>query len=56
MALNFGYHVLKLVRRNLDVYKSTIKENLLVLPLKVFTKKEVLLLAMWHYTCTKKMR
>lgn len=43
---NFGCYILKLVRRNLDVYKSMIKKNLLVLYLIASVMKEILLLAM----------
>lgn len=45
IPLNSGYYMLKLVERNLYAYKLIVEENLLVLSSKVFTKREVLLLA-----------
>lgn len=38
---NSGYHTLKLMKRNLDVYKLTVEEDFLVPPLKASVKKNI---------------
>lgn len=54
MSSNFGYHALKLVGRNSDVYKLIMEVNSSVLPSKAFVRREILLLAMRYHTCTRK--
>lgn len=44
------------VKRNLDTYKLILEKNLLMPLLKIFAKREILLLAMQHYTYRKKNR
>lgn len=54
ISLNSSYRTMKLARKNLDIYKPTLKENLLMLSLKTFKKREKRLLAMRHRKCTRK--
>lgn len=55
MSSNSSYYVLKLPKRNLNAYKPIVEGNSLVPSLKVYTRRKILLLAIWHYTCTRKM-
>lgn len=41
ISLNFNYYLLKLIKKNLNIYKLIIKKNLLILYLKTFVKKKV---------------
>lgn len=55
MLSSFSYHVLKKsIRKNSDVYKLIIKENLLVQYSKVFVIRKVLLLVTLFCIYTKK--
>lgn len=56
MILNSGYHTLKLVGRNSNIYKRTMEKNLLMPSSKAFTKREILLLAISHLIYTKKRK
>lgn len=44
ISSNFGYYVLKLVEKNLDVYKPMVESNLLVPFSKTSAKRKALLL------------
>lgn len=55
IPLNSNYHILKFVERNLDAYKMTVKENLLVLLSKAFAKRKALLFIMQHHIYTKRI-
>ena len=55
MFSNSGYYILKFVEKNSDVYEPIIEESSSMLSLKTFVKKRTLLLAILHYTYTKKM-
>lgn len=48
MPSNSSYHIVRLMKRNLDVYKLIARKNSLVLYLKTFLIKEALLLAMQY--------
>lgn len=55
MLSNSGYHMRKLVMKNLDAYKPIVEKNSSVPLLKTFVKNRVLLLTMGHCTYIKKM-
>ena len=54
MFSNTGYHVLKFVGKNSDVYGLIVEESLLVLPLKAFIKRKISLLATLYHTYMRK--
>lgn len=53
---NSSYYALKLIKRNLNAYKSMIEGNLSLLPSKAFIKRKILLLTIQHRTYIKKTR
>lgn len=56
MPFYFGQERLKLIKRNLDAYRSTINENILVIFSKNFASKKVLLLPIQYNICIKQTR
>lgn len=56
MLENSGYHILKLVQRNWNVFKPMIEKYLLILHSRIFAMKKILLLAIWYYICIRNIR
>lgn len=56
MSLNSSCYVLKSIKKNLDVYKLIIQENSLMLHLRAFIIRKVLLFTKWYHKYTKKIK